>query len=246
MYSLYQVKQEGLWLSLKMQKKGWELGDFGSPGWKHVKSLISSWPHKVVIGSRLHRECLICWQRQQRGVPGDGSENTALFGSTNLQHLEWGQKQKVTLSSKQVCTFLESNTCSILRKLHFIRHKHGLCAFPSLQSIERSFKMKDATEIPTCHIFIILAMSISEAWKLHFFVAFVTVLSQVILGKPSHARIVYMRLGACKLSVQLSTGRTWMFCDLLQQMSLSLWRFSISGFLYGTSPSAHSQSPPTL
>lgn len=82
--------------------------------------------------------------------------------------------------------------------------------------------MKDATEIPTCHIFIILATSISEAWKLHFFVAFVTVLSQVILGKPSHARIVYVRLGACKLSVQLSTGRTWMFCDLLQQMSLSL------------------------
>lgn len=113
----------------------------------------------------MHRQTLICWQRQQRGVPGDGSEDTALLWSASalptFKNLE--RVQKVTLSSKQVGTFLEANTCCTLtwRKLHSISI-NTISVFPSPQSTARSFKMKDAREIPTCHIFIILAMRISR------------------------------------------------------------------------------------
>lgn len=123
MYSLYQVKQEGLWLSLKMQRKGWKPGDFGSPGWKLVRSLISAPPHKVVIGSRMHGQPLTCWQRQQRGVPGDGSEDTTLLWSARVLCQPSAPRvgPKATLSPKQARTFLDLNTCCILawRKLHF-------------------------------------------------------------------------------------------------------------------------------
>lgn len=114
----------------------------------------------------MHGQPLTCWQRRQRGVPGDGSEDSVLLWSARVlcQPSAPRAGPKATLSPKQAHTFLESNTCCILawRKLHFTSINTISTLFPSLQSTARSFKMKDATEIPTCHIFIILATSISR------------------------------------------------------------------------------------
>lgn len=99
---------------------------------------------------------------------------------------------------------------SIKRLLHpdleiaaFHQQRHDLSVCPSLQSTLRSFKMKDATEIPSCHVFIILAMSISrlKSGNLISLLLLLLSLSWVILGKHSHARTVYMRLGACEWSI---------------------------------------------
>lgn len=123
---------------------------------------------------------------------------------------------------------------SIKRLLHpdlelaaFHQQKHDLFVFPSLQSTLRSFKMRDDTEIPSHHIFIILAMSISRLKSGNFvsLLLLLLSLSWVILGKHSHARTVYMRLGACKRSIQFFTGITQIFCDLLHRI-LYFWIFT--------------------
>lgn len=74
-----------------------------------------------------------------------------------------------------------------------LQEKHDLFVFPSLQSTLRCFKMKDAAEIPGCHIFIILAMSISrpKSGNLISLLLLLLSLSWVILGK--HMHILYIR-----------------------------------------------------
>jgi len=72
----------------------------------------------------------------------------------------------------------------------FHQQTYDLFVFPNLQSTLRSFKMNDATEIPSRHIFIILAMSSSglKSGNLVPSLLLLLSLSQVILGKHSHAR----------------------------------------------------------
>lgn len=145
---------------------------FGSPGWKPVESLIS-WPHKVVIGSRMHRQPLIYWETAERGSWGwQWGHCTALVCNLQLYQpsAPWVDPKAKSNTFFKTCAYFSRVKHLLhpdLEKAAFhqqliIFHKHDLHGFLSLQSTASSFKMKDATEIPTCHIFIILAMSISR------------------------------------------------------------------------------------
>lgn len=99
-------------------------------GVKTHRSLISAWPHQVVISYRKQKRGLICWQRWSRGVlvlgtRCDGGTRSCLglqlFFQPSVPQEGPKPEDNSFLSTKR-CTFLASNACCIptWRWLHLI------------------------------------------------------------------------------------------------------------------------------
>lgn len=157
MYRLHQVKQEGLWLSLKMQRKGWKpealglLGGNALKGW-FLFDLIRLW-----LGAERTDKHWSAGRDSREGFLGMAAR-TLHCSASALPTFKGDTSLKTSVYFSRGKHLLDPD----LEKAAFHQHKHHLYVFPSLQSTARSLKMKDATEIPTCHIFIILAVSNSR------------------------------------------------------------------------------------